>query len=520
MRRFFCLLVFLLLIGWVSFAVPAYAAGITVETEGVSDVLTNEFISIAGQVEQFYQEVYNYTPAKTVKIVIVADEAAYASKLQSEGYSQADAIRLAKSSSGVSLANRAAILIPADKNTRYLQRIQTMTHEMFHQMQSEFRKGIPGHNWLIEGSAKISEVVLLEWLDKGSMASYRFNLVNQLTNVKLAADPGDLIDGGFKWTNQVEQKMYPYQVSELATDFLMRRNGKNAIVNYFRILGETHDRETAFQKAFGVSHGQFLQEYRTYMAGELKNKGRIVFEGEGEVNSEVYQTFCSNGAIIDKLLKDQGWKPEWSQRIILVPDQETMLKVLSREQPLFDKDRLGEIAQKATIAGIGGYSYVLNAGKTDNMEQKITPMALMLTRAVIMMNAKPAMGTSIYWLYEGTAEVLAAESAGRAGTNGEEGAREEWVNVVAKANGYPALSDMKGSLSSSFARYGKEVVNATVALAAERLREKVSPDALLRYFTVLRDLNDAPRAFQQVFGMTQEVFSSEFGEYLRTLREE
>lgn len=69
------------------------------------------------------------------------------------------------------------------------------------------------------------------------------------------------------------------------------------------------------------------------------------------------------------------------------------------------------------------------------------------------------------------------------------------------------------------ARYGEEKVMATVALAVARLVEKkASPEVLLRYFTVLRDLNDAPRAFQQVFGLSPEAYSEEFAAYVKTLK--
>lgn len=394
---------------------PAQAAEITVEADGVSDVLANEFRTIAGQVGQFYQEVYNYSPARAVKIVVVADEAAYARKLQSEGYSQADAIRMAKASGGVSINNKRLIIIPADKTPRYLARICTVTHEMFHQLQAELRGDAPAHVWLTEGSAKLSEFVLLEWLNKGSIASHRFNLVNQLVNVKLLAASSDLIDGGLKWTGLVEQKMYPYQVSELMTDYLMRQTGRQSIVSYFRYLGETRNRDTAFQKAFGVSYGQFVGSYRAYFDREAETKGLIIFESEDGVTSGIASVLKSSGAAVEKVLRGQGWPLIAFQRFILAPDKEATLKILRREQSQADDDKLVEVANKGTIIGLGGYSYVVNTAKLTDVDRGFHLLAMTIARGEVMLTARTAQGNSIYWFYEGTVRLLAAQAAEAAG---------------------------------------------------------------------------------------------------------
>lgn len=508
--------IMLLLACWMV-AVPAQAAEITVEAEGISDVLANEFRSIAGQVGQFYQEVYGYAPAKAVRIVVVADEAAFARRLESEGIGHDEAIRHAKSSGGVSLGNKALIIIPADKNPRYLQRVRTVTHELFHEMQAELGGGVPAHKWLMEGSATISEQVLLGWLDKGSLASHRASLINTLVNVKLMADPADLSEGGLKWTSLMEQKMYPYQISELMTDFLQRQAGAPSIVQYFRSLGQTRNRDTAFRSAFGMSYAQFLGDYRNYFSREVATKGRLIFENEGEVAAEVSREIAANGAAIEKLLRDQGWTLLWSQRYVLVPDQETMLKVLRREQPQSDEDRLAEIARRSTVAGLGGVNYVIDTGKTANTEKRLVPLATMAARSAMVMTAHPAPVTGLFWFYEGTTRLTVAKAAAGTGLKSLADARQEWINAVAKA-GSPPLAEMKTTLAPAAKKYGDTAVMATTALAAAYLQEKGSPDGLVRYFNVLRDLNDAPRAFQQAFGMTPEAFAAEFAEYVKTLK--
>jgi len=487
------------------------AAEVRVAVEpGISDVLATEYRDIRAKVMQFYQEVYKFTPNKPISVIVVPDEASYIQVLQREGYSADMALRAAKSSGGVSLGAKSVIIVCASKYTTFLARIRVIDHEMFHQLQSELRGSVPAHNWLVEGSAKMSEYVLLEWLDKGSLATHRNNLVNTLSNVKVKADPNDLTETGAKWTSLMEQKMYPYEISELMTDYLATLAGNPAIFRYFASLGETRNRDTAFQKTFGMSHEQFVQKYVAYMKQGESELGQLQFETEGDVAAEVVRKITNNGKAIEQLLRSEGWKFTQSPRFILVPNQDAMLKVLRRELPLVEESRLANIAKLATVAGLSSLNFVVDVGKTAEPDRGFSKLAIMVCRSVVVMTAKPAPVAKLFWLYEGTSRVLAAKAEEAAGLKSKGEYRREWEAAVQKANGYLPLSQMAASLSPSFTRYGEDATNASVALAASYLTEKTSPDSALRFFKAYSDLNDAPRAFQQVFGMTLEAFDQEY----------
>lgn len=496
----------------------ALAADVIVVAEpGVSDILANEYRDITAKVMEFYQTIYNFVPNKTIKVIVVPDELGYVQVLQREGHTQEQAIRTAKASAGVSLGSKPIIVICADKNLKYLPRIKTVAHEMFHQLQWNLKGNAQEHYWLTEGSAKMSEYVLLEWLGEGSLAAHRQSLVNFLVNTKIKAGPYDLLNGGAQWTSLMEQKMYPYQVSELMTDYMMAQAGKPAIARYFAYLGETHNRDAAFQKAFGMSHDQFVQKYYAYMKQEEAAIGQLKFEVEGDVAPEMVQRINSNGKSIEQMLRGQGWKLSMSSRFILVPNQDAMLKVMHRELPQVPANKLDEIVRRGTIASVGEMNFVFDVGKTAEPDRGFSKLALIVCRSSIVMTARPAPVMSIYWLYEGTARILAAKAEEAAGWKKAGDSRQEWIAAIQKAQGYPTLAQMTSFPTSAVSRYGEEAVYATAALATGYLTEKLSPDILLRYFTVFRDLNDGPRAFQQVSGMTLEAFEIEFGTYLTGL---
>jgi len=510
-----CIILLVICIGFNASVV--LAADVVVLAEpGVSEVLDNEYRAITGKVMQFYQKIYSFVPTTSIKVLVVSDELSYAQVLQREGASQEQALRTAKSSRGISLGLKPVIVICADKNSNYLSRIRIVTHEMFHQMQGTLEGNVPAHNWLKEGSAELSEFVLLEWLGEGSMAANRQNLVNFLVNTKPKAEPYDMNDNGTKWTSLVERKMYPYQVSELMTDYLMRQVGTISIVKYFVYIKENGNRDTAFQKAFGMSHDQFIQNYQAYMMQEQVAIGKVNFEVEGGVSSQTAQRIRENGAIVEQLLRGQNWKLSMSQRVILVPNQDIMLKVMRRELPQMKEDKLSERSQRLMIAPVGGMNFVFDTGKAIDSDKSFSNLALTISRNSVVMTARPALAMNVYWIYEGTVRILAAKAEEAAGEKKFADSRQEWIATIQKAGGYPTVTQMNSSLTSAFNHYGEDVSYATTALASEYLISK-SPLSLVHYFTVLRDFNDGRRAFQQVFGMTIEAFNSKFEVYLNGL---
>ncbi len=518
--RFFFLLLFfaVCLIADSPAVMAAKVEVVAVQGQGVSNVLLNEFSEITAKVMQFYQEVYNFVPTKSVQVIIVPDESSYSHTLQLFGYEQDQAVRVAKASAAISMGSKQVVIICADKNLNYLSRIRTITHEMFHQIQWELKGDTPAYEWLTEGSARMNEYLMLEWLGKGSVATQRQNLVNLLVNVKLKAEPSDMIDGT-KWTSLIEQKMFPYEVAEFMTHYLSEQVGNPAILKYFAYIGETGSKSQAFKKAFGMNHDQFINKFKAYMSQEERTIGQIKFDVEGEIAPEIVQEIQNNGKVVEQLLRSQGWRLTMSQRYILVPNQDAMLKVMRRELPEMENEKLSQIVQRSTIVPISGMNLVFDTGKPPDSETRFFAPALSICKEAITMTVRPAPATNIFWLYEGEASLLAAKATDAAGLKNFDVVRQNWIDAIRKSKSYPSLTEMKNSMVPNFPRYGEKLTHITAAVAVGYLSEKTSPDRVVEYFCVLHDLNDGPKAFQQVFGMSLEAFNDEFSSYLKSLRE-
>lgn len=489
---------------------------VAVQGQSVSNILLNEYSEITGKVMRFYQEVYDFVPTKPVQIIVVPDESSYSHTLQLFGYAQEQAVREAKASAGISIGSRQAIIICADKNVNYLARIRIITHEMFHQIQWQLKGNISAYEWLTEGSARVNEHLMLEWLKKGSLGSRHQNLINGLANVKLKAEPKDMIDKT-KWISLMEQKMFPYEVSELMTDYLLEQTGKLSILKYFSYIGETGSNSQAFKKAFGMSHNQYINKYKAFISLEESTIGQIKFDVEGEVAPEMVQEIQNSGKNLEQLLRSQGWRPSMTQRYILVPNQDIMLTVMRRELPEMEDEKLSEIARRSIIAPLGGMNLVFDTGKATNSEIRFFEQALAIYKEAILMTAQPAKAADIHWLYQGEARLLAVNASETAGFKNADSVRQSWIDVIQNAKSYPSLAEMKGSLGPVSSRYGEKLVINTAALAVKHLTEKTSSDKVGQYFVVLRDINDGPKAFKQVFGMELETFNAEFAAYLKSL---
>ena len=227
-----------------------------------------EYQAIARKVERFYLEYYDFIPPAPIKLIIARNEGSYGRVLQREGATRERALRIARSSRAISLGAKSVIVVCAAKNRTPEVRLRIITHEMFHQFQEHLGGQTPAHNWLREGSAKMAEIQLLEWSGEGALSTNRQNLIRFLAKMPGTADPAEMNESGRDWTRLVEQKKYPYQVAELMTDYLMRQKGKDAILRYFSDLRQYGNRETAFFRAFGVGHRQFVQDYRAYIVRE------------------------------------------------------------------------------------------------------------------------------------------------------------------------------------------------------------------------------------------------------------
>lgn len=245
-------------------SVHAAEAFVTAES-GVSDARLDQFRGYTETVLRFYRERYGFTPAWPVRITVAPDKPGFIALLQREGYSAKQATRQAEVAVGMYMPAQRKIVIQDDPFRNLMDLSDVIAHELFHQFQWELKGNATAHQWLLEGSAERAGFDLGQWSGKGPSERKKEELINHLyKRVTGEIDPYDLIDNGPRWKSLVSEGRNVYGTAKNMTDYLADQFGDPVIIRYFTELGQTGNRESAFLRAFGMSHNEFIEKYKAY----------------------------------------------------------------------------------------------------------------------------------------------------------------------------------------------------------------------------------------------------------------
>lgn len=151
-----------------------------------------------------------------------------------------------------------------------LRLVSDLSHEVAHVYHFELsgRRGSP-HAWIMEGTA---EVFAKRFLDGKGLISYSQSLSQAVTFLKNRLDVGGLpslniLTTQSSWLRyaQVSSPRVIYTTALTAVDHLTKTRSKEALLTYFRLFRAEPERDTAFQQAFGLSHGDFAARFFEYL---------------------------------------------------------------------------------------------------------------------------------------------------------------------------------------------------------------------------------------------------------------
>ncbi|EBA15829.1 hypothetical protein RSK20926_14399 [Roseobacter sp. SK209-2-6] len=140
-----------------------------------------------------------------------------------------------------------------------------MAHEYMHHLQRELTndkiwkanyrsQAKMGPLWMVEGGAELAEY---NWrIKRGGGKVLPFN-----TLMKPAAKSAKNLRAMQRW--QSIRGREEYATSRFAVYLLARRFGEEAIIDYWRYLGQGNSWEAAFKAAFGMSMGEYYQKFET-----------------------------------------------------------------------------------------------------------------------------------------------------------------------------------------------------------------------------------------------------------------
>jgi hypothetical protein len=169
------------------------------------------------------------------------------------------------------LVNEAALL-----NVAWPDRIRFLAHEFTHTVQYAFANGrrSTSDQWLREGFADWVSYRVLESLGLATFAEKRESRLAQIRGAR-DRQPFPSLTQMVTFREWVTLRnrhgaTVTYGQAFLAVDFLIERKGLPAVVEYFRLFGQSEDRLVNFQTAFGRELSAFESEFATSLQSLLR----------------------------------------------------------------------------------------------------------------------------------------------------------------------------------------------------------------------------------------------------------
>lgn len=202
------------------------------------------------------------------------DRDAFRAALEAEGYEPSFARDTAEALSAVSGHQRVIVNDGAMRDLAWPIRIGLLAHELTHTLQYEFSGGTRGtsEQWLREGFAEWVEVEVLVRLDLTTRATARVIALNRLRGAGVRALPLAEMVTFPHWVALAQRLGQEpiYAHAFLAAEFLLRRHGVPAALEYFRLFAASDDRLANFRRAFGEDLPAFDAAFQEYLAATLR----------------------------------------------------------------------------------------------------------------------------------------------------------------------------------------------------------------------------------------------------------
>lgn len=249
---------------------------IVIAEDGVPAAFEEDVLRAAKYTELFYKERYGIELEEDARIIITPDRRAYAeARMREGGESREKAERHAAFASGNSIGKTRTILLNAGHakmQSEPTKRVKTTCHELTHQVQAKLsnnRQSKAGYKWMSEGTANSLAFRIMELAGFSTVEQERSSWLQNLKDTAQLPKVTQVQDNK-DWVKLVEEKKNPYALATNMVEFLIDRCGYDAIIDYFKELKE-RERSVAFQKAFGMAHEDFLQEFDRYYKKEIPN---------------------------------------------------------------------------------------------------------------------------------------------------------------------------------------------------------------------------------------------------------
>ncbi len=394
-------------------------------------------------------------------------------------------------------------------------------HELFHQVENQLA-GTNKRNsyyWLKEGGADLTGAVVAEKNGHQSLEKWKLDRINVLRKADRHASPQEIISTDLaRWTKLIEDKMYPYQMSDLMVFYLMNQTktgGYRAITDYFRLLGQGVPNAAAFSRAFGLPPADMVAGFQTWFAAVSTQAATIEVIAGPEVAAEYLADFNQGVALTRQFFQDTwGGDLKNMMRFVLVAGKPAYAAALVKEFGMSETEAQQKVKNSSWT--FAGSTTVYDTTALSTKRQRLFSVSGSLARRFASEAAPQKSLEQLYWLATGSGDAVAAHIVEISGAYTKEQYRSAWLTALGKLPAYPALAELSSAAGVEQARagYSPAAVSGVVRLATLYLLDKHGPAALNAWFKAVKDTGSAEVAFQRAFGTTVAQFYDEFSAYL------
>lgn len=236
----------------------------TAETPATGRDIADYPTALAAVVDVFEREIG--LPRPDVTLVLFANRRSFEAGLVTIGYEPRFARQSAQSLRAIGGATGMLVNEGSLRASRWPDRVLLLAHELVHCVQYTFANGERGtsEQWLREGFAEIISMQTAEHLRLGRYDRLRESLLDPLANVRPGTMPVPFsrLSTFPDWVEAQTRFDVPvYSQAFVAAELLLDRYGRDAIIRYFQLFGQSMDKDANFSKAFGLTLEEFDREF-------------------------------------------------------------------------------------------------------------------------------------------------------------------------------------------------------------------------------------------------------------------
>jgi len=471
--------------------------------------------------KQFLTEDMHIELTRDVKILICPTRESYTTVLQREIHLPKDnAIRQAKLSAGISndKFHMVALNGAAEKMKTPQNSTSAIAHELFHQVQAQLSndKNDKALYWLKEGTADFIGATVAEKSGYQSREQWKLDTINALRTAPSYASASEIMHIDLEeWTNLMEQDQSPYQMSDLMVCYLVSQQSNDksyaSIANYFRLVDQLDDGDKAFEQAFGLTVNQFLVNFQRWFLDTMNKPAQIEIIRKPEITPEV-ATDVEHSAALARQFFQNKWNSDLkaSQRIVLTESKDAYTAAIAKEFNLSAEAATQK--SKSSVWWGNNSTTVLDMSALSTKHQIIFATAtIMMKRFELQVAPQKAMST-LCWLTNGSADVIAAHTVEMAGIYTLENYKASWLSSLRKTTVVPNLAELKTEQAweDATTKYSISTISNLSALATASLIEKYGFESVYAWLEATKEYGDAEKAFQAVYGISANQFATDF----------